>query len=128
MPDFQGRGWEALRIVQLATRYSKMPDQVIYAGEAGWGYEARFSFNDAVTSYVEQFERMRDATIEKSEPRPHSKPKYTKRVPKYSESELLQFLGIDPEDVAAKRVLEQAVPESAWEALDDGDWLSKSEA
>jgi len=113
--------------VQLATRYSKLPDEVIYAAEAGWCHEARYTFNDAVTGYVEQFERMREAYDERPAPRPRGKPKYTKRVPRYTEDELLAYLGIDAEDQVAQQIIEQAIPPSAWDTFDDGDWITDPE-
>jgi len=117
-----------LRIVQLATRFGKLPSEVIYARENGWGQEACFAWDDAATAYVEQFERMRDATKEKSVPRVR-RPKSTKRVPKHTEAELMQYLGINPEHKKARQVLQKAVPQAQWDAfLEDGDWSLDPEA
>ena len=100
---------------------------MIYAEEAGWCHEVRYQFNDAVTAYVERFERMRDAFVEKDAPRPPRTRGYKKRVPKHSEAELLAYLGISPEDKQAQQIIEQAIPDEAWDTLDDGEWLSVPE-
>lgn len=110
--------------MQLATRYSKLPDEVIYAAEAGWTHEVRFAFNDAVTGYVETFERMQRATKEVTARRPKaSRTTYKKQIPEYNEEDLMRYLGINPQDVRAKELLQTAISPDAWAKFeDDGDW------
>lgn len=80
-------------------------------------------FDIACLEFVERWERERDATVEV--PAPGGKRKPTVPKPKHSPDQLLRWLGIDPEDVAAEGVdLDPAIEAMADEILSGrADWL-----
>jgi hypothetical protein len=116
----------------MATRYGKMPDEVIYAAECGWGHDARYAFNDAATQYVEGYERLRDETKWVTARRPpSSKSTYKKEVPANGVNDLFAYLGIDPKDVEraqeAKKVMRLSITDEMWDALEHGEWSAEPE-
>lgn len=83
--------------------------------DAGYGPRARLALDLAVVGFANRFDAMRQETVERPAP-DHRNRKPTIRVPRYSEKELLEFLGIA---VGADR----PATESAWSVpLTDGDW------
>lgn len=118
--------------MQLATRYGRLPDEVIYAGECGWSHDARYAFNDAATAYVEGYERLRDATKLVTARRPTaSKSTYKKEVPANTLDDLFTYLGVDPQQVKeaqeAQKVMRTQITEDMWDALAEGDWDTEPE-
>lgn len=78
-------------------------------------------FDLAAVSFVNQFERMRDARVEVPAPELDGKRKRkpTKWVPQYTEEELMVFLGINPQAEDAQDILHQVMNPEAWAAFDE---------
>ena len=66
---------------------------------------------------VQRYERMRDATQLVPAERPKKKPKPMDTVPKHTEEELLQVLGVDPQDPEAVAAVENALADIDWDAV-----------
>lgn len=101
---------------------------MIFADNAGWDDEAKYAFNDAATLYVEEYERLRDATKIVRVPKPRgSRSTYEKEVPANTIDTLFKFLGINPDDVKAaqeaKRVMKLEITDDMWAQMESGEWL-----
>jgi hypothetical protein len=91
----------------------------------GYGPAVCLALDDAFLSYVQQFERMRDATTWVPDPsRQHRKAKPQKEVHVYSKDEILAFLDItDAGDIDSPIVANalDALDPALWEAMDGWD-------
>lgn len=103
-----------MQIMELC-RLPQRPSDLLEMRDAGYGPRARLALDLAVVGFANRFEALRQETVERPAP-DHRNRKPTIRVPKYSERQLLEFLGIA---VGADR----PATESAWSVpLTDGDW------
>lgn len=89
--------------------------------EAGYGPEVCAALDDGWTAFVEEFERMRDATVMvPMKERPKGQPPMVP-APKHTTAELLRALDIETgEDVPSSRAAQAAQP-LTWEPIDWGD-------
>ena len=82
-----------MQLMELC-RLPQRPSGLLEMEAAGYGPKARLAFDLAVVGFAGRFEALRQETVERPAPeRKKSRP--TVRVPKYTEAELLEFLGID---------------------------------
>lgn len=87
--------------------------------EAGYGAKARLALDLAVVSFANRFEALRQETVERPAPE-RKKARATVRVPKYSEAELLEMLGVGQETGGGGSRTTGFVPnptEADWDAL-----------
>lgn len=110
------KGWQALQLIEIC-RLPQRPSDVLEMRQAGYGPKARLAFDAAVVGFVNQYERMRDETVERPAPETRNH-KPTVLVPKYSQAELLAFLGIEA------RGQEAAAGATGWMPVGDADWAA----
>jgi hypothetical protein len=110
--------------VRQATRYGKLPHEVIFADNAGWDDEVKFAWNDAVTQYVEEFERMQKATHFVTARRPPtSRTTYKKEVADYNRDQLLEYLGVDPKMIEKAKENKHVLTDDMWATMEqDNEW------
>lgn len=82
-----------MQLVELC-RLPQRPSELLEMREAGYGAKARLALDLAVVSFAGRFEALRQETVERPAPE-RKKGRPTVRVPKYSEAELLEMLGVD---------------------------------
>lgn len=78
--------------------------------------------------YVEEYERLRDATKVVTVRRPKaSSTTYQREVPANTTDDLFRFLGVDPNDVKkaqeAKRVMRLEITDDMWNQMESGEWV-----
>jgi hypothetical protein len=86
--------------------------------ESGYWPETQLALDDGWTSFVEEFERLRDETIlvEAEERDKHAKPMVP--APRYSPEQLKKWLDILPDDVVSGVVSEALQPSRRdWESV-----------
>jgi hypothetical protein len=90
----------------------------------GFGWLTCLRFDEACLSFVDEWERRRDAT--KQVPAPSGKRKPTIAAPEHSPAQLLRWLGIDPDDMpdAGERYVDPQVEAMAADILAGrAEWL-----
>lgn len=100
--------------------------------QAGYSPGARLAFDLGCVGFARRWQRVRDETVmrdetaEESRERARSSKRHQIQVPKYSEAELLRFLGVDPKD---ERTVEMVRDLTEFEAaeLDALDWGDEAE-
>jgi hypothetical protein len=113
------KGWQALQLIEVC-RLPQRPSDVLQMRASGYGPKARLAFDVACVSFANQFERMRDETVERPAPEmKHRKP--TVLAPKYSHRELLGFLGIEVKDRDAAAAMATG---QGWMPVGDDDWAA----
>lgn len=89
--------------------------------DAGYSPDTQLALDDGWLGFVQQFERMRDAThMVPMEERPKgAKPMVP--APLYSREHLLRALDIETDEPSGSRVVDNAIQPSDWGAIDWGD-------
>lgn len=89
--------------------------------DAGYSPEVQLGLDDAWTAFVEDWERMRDATtmVPMQERPKGAKPMVS--APLYSRAQLLRALDIEADESPDSRVVQNALPPGDWGAIDWGD-------
>ncbi len=85
--------------------------------EAGYSYRTCLALDLDWLQYVQRFERMRDATKLVPAERRDKRAKPMTSAPKHTEEELLRYLGVDPDDDAARDAVEGALADIDWDAV-----------
>jgi hypothetical protein len=100
------------------------PSDLLELDAAGYGPTVRLALDDAYLAFVQQFERMKEATTWVPDARQHRKAAPMKEVPVYTRDELLAYLDIHDDGEGYSPVIDSALDAldlSLWEQMPGWD-------